>query len=201
MGNPFQGHTHYVNSVVFSPDGRHIVSGSDDHTIRVWNIQTGDQLGSPFQGHTGCVNSVTFSPDGRHIVSGSDDQTIQVWDSKLDSNGQVGDGTSEQPTKILPISFSSSDAHTLQHAQNLFLDLSSDIMRDCRDLVHFQNDGWIVGPNGKLLLWVHSSYHSSFLYTPWTSLIIPKGFIELDLSQMHHGSTWHKCYSLASIAT
>ena len=134
-------------------------------------------------------------------MSGSEDQTIQVWDAQSNSNVQIGHSNSEQTIKNFPINFSSSDAHALQHAQNLFLDLSSDIDGDCCDLVHFQSDGWIVGPNGKLLLWVHSSYHSSFFYTPWTSLVIPRGVIELDLSQMHHGHTWHQCYSLASTAT
>jgi len=71
-----QGHTSFVKSVAFSLDGRHIVSGSLDKTIRVWDAQTGAQVGNPLQGHTKEVNSVAFSPDGRHIVSGSLDQTI-----------------------------------------------------------------------------------------------------------------------------
>ena len=44
-----QGHTESVQSVVFSPDGRHIVSGSSDRTIQVWDAQTGDQVGTPLQ--------------------------------------------------------------------------------------------------------------------------------------------------------
>ena len=80
MGNPLQGHTSSVNSVAFSSDGRHIVSGSYDHTIQVWDAQTGHQVCNPIQGHTDCVKSVAFSPDGRHVVSGSSDQTTQVWD-------------------------------------------------------------------------------------------------------------------------
>ena len=71
VGSPLQGHTDSVSSVAFSPDGRHIVSGSFDKTIRVWDVQTGGQVGNPLQGHTSSVNSVAFSPDGRHIVSGS----------------------------------------------------------------------------------------------------------------------------------
>ena len=223
VGNPLQGHTDSVNSVSFSPDGRHIVSGSTDRTIQLWDAQTGGQVGNPLQGHTDSVNSVAFSPDGRHIVSGSDDRTIRLWDAQ--TGGQVGNplqghtssvnsvafspvrlweaqtvGTMEKPLQsaitkcLLPIHFSSSGAtHALHNAQNLFLGSVSNV-GDCRDLVYLQNDGWIVGPNKKLLLWIPFSYRSSFHYTPWVRLIIPRGTPELDLSRMAHGSAWYRCY-------
>jgi len=70
-----------VCSVLFSPDGTRIVSGSRDSTIRVWDAATGLPLGEPFQGHTSSVWSVSFSPDGTHIVSGSWDSTVRVWDA------------------------------------------------------------------------------------------------------------------------
>jgi WD40 repeat protein len=75
---PFFGHTDCVKSVAFSPDGQHIVSGSDDRTIRVWNAMTGETAAGRFAGHTSRVNSVAFSPDGQHIVSGSLDGTIRA---------------------------------------------------------------------------------------------------------------------------
>ena len=71
----------WISSVAFSPDGQRIVSGSADHTIRVWNATTGAMEGSPFTGHTGSVNSVAFSQDEQRIVSGSDDGTIRVWNA------------------------------------------------------------------------------------------------------------------------
>src|ERR1700744_587873 len=42
-----------VNSVALSPDGQHIVSGSDDQTIHVWNAMTGETVAGPFRGHSG----------------------------------------------------------------------------------------------------------------------------------------------------
>jgi WD40 repeat protein len=66
--------------VAFSSDGKRIVSGSDDKTLRLWDATTGQPIGPPLQGHTESVTSVAFSPDGRRIVSGSDDNTLRLWD-------------------------------------------------------------------------------------------------------------------------
>lgn len=76
-----KGHTDNVNSAVFSPDGRRIVSASSDSTIRVWDATTGTQIGHPLKGHKGCVNSAVFSPDGKKIASASSDSTIRIWDA------------------------------------------------------------------------------------------------------------------------
>ena len=73
-----QGHS-AVHSVAVSPDGRHIVSGSDDNTLRVYEFETGRCLHT-LQGHTHMVTSVAVSPDGRHIVSGSEGKTLGVWE-------------------------------------------------------------------------------------------------------------------------
>jgi WD40 repeat protein len=80
-GRPIHWTHKWVSSVAFSPDGQHIVSGSSDQTICVWNATTGETEAGPFTGHTNWVTSVAFSPDGQHIVSGSNDQTICVWNT------------------------------------------------------------------------------------------------------------------------
>jgi WD40 repeat protein len=71
------GHTGNVYSVAVTADGR-IVSGSDDHTVRVWDLATG-KLVRILTGHTGAVYSVVVTEDGR-IVSGSSDDSVRVWD-------------------------------------------------------------------------------------------------------------------------
>jgi WD40 repeat protein len=60
-----------------SPDGRRAVTGSD-HTVRVWDLDTGDCLHA-LSGHTGRIGSVSLSPDGDLAVS-SDDRVVRLWD-------------------------------------------------------------------------------------------------------------------------
>jgi WD40 repeat protein len=79
--NVLVGHSLGVQSVAFSHDGRHIVSGSYDMTIRVWDAATGDAVAGPLKGHTGYVYSVAISPDGKYIASGSANTTIWIWDA------------------------------------------------------------------------------------------------------------------------
>ncbi len=73
------GHRGEVNSVAVAPDGRHVVTGSDDKTAAVWDLQTGARI-RVLSGHQGRVFAVAVTPDGRHVVTGSGDKTAAVWD-------------------------------------------------------------------------------------------------------------------------
>ena len=75
-----QGHTSRVNSAAFNPDGKRIVSASNDNTIRIWDAMTGECL-QILEGHGNNVNSALFSPDGRSIVSASQDENVRIWDA------------------------------------------------------------------------------------------------------------------------
>ncbi|WP_418904166.1 caspase family protein [Moorena producens] len=79
--NRLQGHTDIVNDIAFSPDGKQILSGSDDNTVRLWDTETGQALHT-FIGHTSSVTAIAFSPDGKQILSGSNDHTVRLWDTE-----------------------------------------------------------------------------------------------------------------------
>jgi len=68
-----------ITSVALSPDGKLVAAGSLDTMVRVWNVQTAQQI-ERLKGHKDSVYSVAFSPDGKCLVSGSLDRTLRVWD-------------------------------------------------------------------------------------------------------------------------
>jgi WD40 repeat protein len=77
-----KGHSEAVYAVAFTPDGKHVVSGSGDHTLKVWDSATGKEIktfGGP-AGHQNLVMSVSISPDGSLIAAGGTDNTAKVWD-------------------------------------------------------------------------------------------------------------------------
>lgn len=74
-----KGHTHYIYCVTFSPDGKRLVSGSRDSTVKVWDATSGEELFT-FKGHDGNVLGVAFSPDGKRLASSSNEQTVKLWD-------------------------------------------------------------------------------------------------------------------------
>lgn len=73
------GHSNSVESVAITPNGRCIVSGSSDTTIKLWDIESGKEV-RIFEGHSDSVYSIAITPDGRYIISGSDDGTIKLLD-------------------------------------------------------------------------------------------------------------------------
>ena len=75
-----RGHLDQVRAAAFSPDGRRIVTGSNDSTAIVWDAASGKEL-LTLKGHLSGVNSVAYSPDGRRIVTGSQDSTAKVWEA------------------------------------------------------------------------------------------------------------------------
>jgi WD40 repeat protein len=185
IGSLLTGHENSVWSVSFSPDGRRIVSGSSDNTIRIWDASTMEQIGSPLTGHEDWVRSVSFSPDERRIASGSGDNTIRIWDAQIPQCS-----ADFLPDRIHASSVSSpSDLRFLQDSEKRYLNLS----------LTLRKDGWVVGPNAEHIVWIPANLrNSSFPQHRLLGILSGSPMHIFDDSRFVHGEKWTKVYTPAS---
>jgi len=145
MLGPLNSHTSRACSVAFSPTGDHLVSGSWDSTIRVWDVATGQCLPKMLQGHTQAIDSVAFSLDGKTLVSSSNDGTIRIWDWErflspvpvLDEDGWLVD---EQERLLLWIPPDLRASLLWDEAQ---IDVLGHPFTTRLDLSKFRDDSWL----------------------------------------------------------
>jgi WD40 repeat protein len=102
----FEGHKGHVESIAFSSDGKRLVSGGSDATVRVWDLATGKET-AKLEGHSGPVESVAFAPDGQTVASaGFDDLTIRIWD--------LGSSTEKRKLEV-PATYTGDDGEHKNH--------------------------------------------------------------------------------------
>eukprot|EP00164_Ancoracysta_twista_P018092 GFYU01031139.1.p1 GENE.GFYU01031139.1~~GFYU01031139.1.p1 ORF type:complete len:519 (-),score=140.25 GFYU01031139.1:141-1574(-) len=96
----------YIRSVCFSPDGKYLVTGAEDCTVKLWDIAK-KKVEKTFVGHDLDIYSLEYSADGKWIVSGSGDKTAKLWDVQ---NGTCkhtfGDATAGPTDGVTSVSIS-----------------------------------------------------------------------------------------------
>src|SRR5262249_41862731 len=98
----FPGHQEGIAAVAVTPDGLRALSGAFDRTLRLWDLDNGQEL-RRFEGHTEPVLSVAVSPDGRRALSASLDKTVRLWDVHSGQELRRFDGF---PTGVTGVAFS-----------------------------------------------------------------------------------------------
>jgi WD40 repeat protein len=112
-----RGHTRGVTALALSSDGRHALSGSDDETVRWWDVESGRCLRT-LEGHTGVVNTLALSADGRHALSGSSDETVRWWDVESGCCLRTLEG---HTYRVTAVALSADGRHALSGSQNGYL--------------------------------------------------------------------------------
>ncbi|MFA4828880.1 MAG: caspase family protein [Thermodesulfovibrionales bacterium] len=164
------GHTDQVTSVAFSPDGRYALSGSDDSTLKLWEVATGKEIRA-FIGHKSSVVSGVFSSDGRYALSGGGrgsmfdnrfDPTIRLWD--ISSGKEIRTFTGHARS-ITSVAFSPDGRYALSGSKDGTLKLwdiatgkeirTFTVQKDTDISVAFSPDGkyGISADNYQIILW------------------------------------------------
>ena len=99
----YKGHEDVINCIRFSPDGRWIITGSEDRTIKLWDLTAGKML-HDFKLHSGAVTSIEFHPNEFLLASGSADRTVKFWDLET---FQMIASTSIEASRVRAVCFGS----------------------------------------------------------------------------------------------
>ena len=198
-----------VWSVAYSPSGHHIISGSSDRTIRIWDAETSTAVGNPLEGHTDRVLSVAYSPDGRHIVSGSDDLTIRIWDAE--TGASVGSPLKGHAKSVNSVAYASDGQHIVSASDDgtirvwepfPYISIRPSSGSSIHPGLYEMPDkyGWVRDSGGALLYWVPHDYrqglHSPALLTiPLTS---PIRSVSLDFDDFAFGTSWAHIFKSAA---
>ncbi|KIJ45851.1 hypothetical protein M422DRAFT_226909 [Sphaerobolus stellatus SS14] len=212
-----EDHTQTVTSVAFSPDGSQVASGSMDQTIRIWETYTGGKLqileghshgvcciafspnglhiASEFlrlEGHSGSILSVTFSFDGLYIASGGSDTTVRLWDASTAKTLHIMEGHNDAVTST---TFSPDATHIMSGSADKTIRIwnarTGEALHSFQ--AHFEHDGWVTGPHGRLLFWVPPLLRKG-LHLPGTQMIIGHPRTVIDLNNFSHGKSWINCF-------
>ncbi|HEY9859571.1 MAG TPA: NB-ARC domain-containing protein [Candidatus Obscuribacterales bacterium] len=146
----FRGHTNRIFGVAFTPDGKTLVTGSLDRTIKLWNVQTGACL-KTLQGHTSWVWAIALSPDGKMVASGSYDHLVKLWDL---SSGECLKTLVGHPSSVLSVAFSPDGRWLASGGYEQMIHLWDAATGQCvRTLQAHANRVWSVAfsPDGQLL--------------------------------------------------
>ncbi|KIM59836.1 hypothetical protein SCLCIDRAFT_125489, partial [Scleroderma citrinum Foug A] len=191
IGSPLQGHTSGVTLVAFSPDGTKTVSGSWDNSARIQDADKEVRIINN-NGKASLESTECYICPSNNSKYTSLQLYCYMYSFPYNTEHDVHatfHSDAQHPISHDSIRFSSVPSHALHDREKLcFHDKQA--FHQC---VRLHEDGWIRGPHSQLLLWVPSDKRDPF-YNPCTTLILPRGGVELDLSKIAHGSKWQESF-------
>jgi WD40 repeat protein len=207
----FGGHGGAVLSIrVFD---NKIFSGSEDRTIRIWDLSTGHALKSILNGHMAPINSIALAPNGSRIVSTSDDASLRIFDSEtgepctlpLHMSERMFAVTVSHDGALIACGGADMCVHVWRANMTRHDVWPDNFIRKERGLefclvdeqgflagFNSPDDGWVRGSTNEPMYWIPSAYRAG-LWTPRTVRILGALETIIDLRNFVHGTNWEEC--------
>lgn len=176
-----------VLSVAFSTNGKIAAGFRDSGAFKIWDAESGKMLLGPLQGHQARLFSLAFSPTAEHIVSASweADGRIKLWDATTgECLSTVPRG---QTQRVKSLQFSADGEWIVSSSQDATIRIW-DATKFLSPAPCLRDDGWLVGAEGDLLLWIPPDLRASLLWEPSQINVLGVGFstrLQLDGLQGH----------------
>lgn len=173
------GHTGPINALLLKSDSKTLISGSEDKTIRLWDLETGKEI-KQLQGHASFINALVLSPDQQLLYSAGADRSIRLWDLTSGQPLDTIEAAHNSPINQLALS---PDGQTLASASadgevKLWDTNTRELLKrldgqeSAVNALVFSRDGHVLASGGQALqLWAVESGESKTLYTSNGSFI------------------------------
>jgi len=199
---PLQANTSGVCSITFSPDGKRLASGGSDSVVHVWDVVAGHRI-SELKGHDQIVRSIAYSPDGLYLVSGSKDKTVRIWSTRDETviatlfghNNRVRSVAFTPDGRSIISGANDNTIHVwdVEAALSVREKAKNDPLARLGS-ASLNEEGWLVGESGELLLWLPGDYRG-YMQLPPCSMIIGSHRVILAADDgIHWGEDWTACW-------
>ena len=207
----FGGHSGPILSICVFDEK--IFSVSEDRTIRIWELSTGNALGYIPHDHTARINAISLTPDGNRIISASDDASLRIFDSNsgelctlpLRTSDRMLSVTSSHDGALIACSGADKRVQVWRTNMEGRAVWPDDFVRRVRGLefclvdkqgflANFasSSDGWLQGLTDEPMFWVPPFYRAG-LWTPRTVGILGASETMVDVRDFVHGTEWERC--------
>ncbi|KAF8668498.1 WD domain, G-beta repeat [Rhizoctonia solani] len=194
-------HVSEVTGAKFLPSDQKVLSCSFDGTLLLLDPNTGIAVSNPWEGHNNAVRDIAISPDGTMAASGSRDRTIGLWNVQTGTllapllQGHTGDVSS--------VAFSLDGKHVISGSYDGTVrvwnigDAIEMKEKVARSWV-VKGDGWIMGPESELVLWLPPDLAARFLAPPCSGIIHAHGPVPIELGEAIYGNGWARCFDASA---